>query len=507
MAQKVLVRGVQESPCTVSIVMLIRHACPDLLHLEPVVPDDGNLEDESSGSSQHISELPMVKNGQGTTLYEHGATLRYLARKYAPELLPDDLQLQARIDTALARRAELLLPAFTRLQHSVRKPDPFGFRLQRAHRLLYTALGVLADEFPSEATFCHGGQSPCVADMSIAPLIFAIEKFPAFRLAAHWQRYLDRFRAAVPCADMCMAPLVSMVLHHIASAGNLQVPDAAAGGPAGEAAGPALSTPPKAAAPTTTVSPRDSQGGGTAAWAPPGAAPAAAGRGSSQRRPEGYPESVLRAIAIPDVCVQQSAAGPAMLVTPQAMPRMAVAMAVGSTQCCVVERKYGQRAEYLTDSLAVSPGQPVIVIPTGGGRDIGVVGSLRPAPTRGSPSGRVLRAATPDEVATWQTTLHAMEQEARQFIRDLCSRHRVPITVHHAYWRFDCEHLTFHYTSDRTHPNFRRLLYEGYRRFKCRIWMNNCQPTGRAPGELVDPTHPGFPAELTAAAPGEGSAT
>lgn len=88
-------------------------------------------------------------------------------------------------------------------------------------------------------------------------------------------------------------------------------------------------------------------------------------------------------------------------------------------------------------------------------------------------------------------------------------RHNIPITVHCAEYQFDRKKLTFHYSTDVGHPDFRTLLRDGYKQFRCRIWMNNCRPKGTDPGQPLPiqpvPQYPeidtGVKAEVSAEAP------
>merc|ERR1719263_11214 len=98
---------------------------------------------------------------------------------------------------------------------------------------------------------------------------------------------------------------------------------------------------------------------------------------------------------------------------------------------------------------------------------------------------KVKRFATEGEVAAWRHHLVGDEAKAMRFIRTQVENHNIPVVVHRAEFQFDRKKLTFHYTTDHPHPDFRALLREGYRQFRCRIWMNNCRPKGNEPGEYI----------------------
>eukprot|EP01060_Flectonema_neradi_P007489 TRINITY_DN1522_c10_g1_i1.p1 TRINITY_DN1522_c10_g1~~TRINITY_DN1522_c10_g1_i1.p1 ORF type:complete len:198 (+),score=21.79 TRINITY_DN1522_c10_g1_i1:55-648(+) len=153
-------------------------------------------------------------------------------------------------------------------------------------------------------------------------------------------------------------------------------------------------------------------------------------------------------------------------------------LCVDETFVLTVEFKYGSRADYV--SLVEYDIGEYVIVEGDRGIDLGLVVEV-PSDT-GNPTGAtVSRLATYDEVLKWKAC-HGPEQEALQFIRVLVSRHNIPIEVHGAEYQFDRKKLTFHYSTEADHPEFKAILRGCYRAFKCRIWMNNCRPKENDPG-------------------------
>eukprot|EP01062_Namystynia_karyoxenos_P058269 TRINITY_DN4980_c1_g1_i2.p1 TRINITY_DN4980_c1_g1~~TRINITY_DN4980_c1_g1_i2.p1 ORF type:complete len:836 (+),score=200.65 TRINITY_DN4980_c1_g1_i2:73-2508(+) len=145
----------------------------------------------------------------------------------------------------------------------------------------------------------------------------------------------------------------------------------------------------------------------------------------------------------------------------------------------VVAFRFGRTAEYGIAESA--PGGTHVVVTTGRGHHIGTVTAMRPPRTH----ARLARPATSEEIAEWARVAQE-EAEALRYMREQVAQHQVPITVHGAEYQFDRRKLTFHYSSPVPRPPFQSLLHDMYRRYRCRIWMNNCQPRAGEPGESVD---------------------
>eukprot|EP01060_Flectonema_neradi_P022163 TRINITY_DN3044_c0_g1_i1.p1 TRINITY_DN3044_c0_g1~~TRINITY_DN3044_c0_g1_i1.p1 ORF type:complete len:417 (+),score=107.77 TRINITY_DN3044_c0_g1_i1:62-1312(+) len=160
----------------------------------------------------------------------------------------------------------------------------------------------------------------------------------------------------------------------------------------------------------------------------------------------------------------------------------------------VVKFKHGREGAY--SSEVMMPIGTHVIVRGDWGQDLGVVaGSCAPDPNEPSPRKRswVSRTATDDEISEWKQLLIA-EESALQYIRQQAQYHNVPITVHRAEYQLDGSKLTFHYTTTVGHPDFRAILRDGYREFRCRIWLNNCIPKDGEKGDVLDLTSGPIPA-------------
>eukprot|EP01064_Diplonema_japonicum_P009986 TRINITY_DN1736_c0_g1_i1.p1 TRINITY_DN1736_c0_g1~~TRINITY_DN1736_c0_g1_i1.p1 ORF type:complete len:388 (+),score=93.71 TRINITY_DN1736_c0_g1_i1:68-1231(+) len=188
---------------------------------------------------------------------------------------------------------------------------------------------------------------------------------------------------------------------------------------------------------------------------------------------------------MPVTMVPLASPAPAMMAAAQATPAPVIS-SPPVTQV-KVQFRYG-REGICTSVLGVELGAHVIVAMGREGRhqDLGVVmqvahdvdGNL------GNEGRRVLRHATPQEVSKWNG-LDVADQEAMAHLIDLVTKNNVPILVKQAEWQFERKTLTFHYTPLTPHPDFRKILKSAYRKFHCRIWMNNCEPKEGEPGERL----------------------
>ena len=107
---------------------------------------------------------------------------------------------------------------------------------------------------------------------------------------------------------------------------------------------------------------------------------------------------------------------------------------------------------------------------------------------------RVKRVALKQELDTWSKTRVQEEEEALAFAQKAVAARKIPIAVVSAEYQYDKSKLTFHYTTTESKPDFRLLLKECYRAFRCRIWLNNCMPKEDEPGTFLaelatEPTH------------------
>eukprot|EP01062_Namystynia_karyoxenos_P058272 TRINITY_DN4980_c1_g1_i5.p1 TRINITY_DN4980_c1_g1~~TRINITY_DN4980_c1_g1_i5.p1 ORF type:complete len:479 (+),score=156.90 TRINITY_DN4980_c1_g1_i5:87-1523(+) len=122
------------------------------------------------------------------------------------------------------------------------------------------------------------------------------------------------------------------------------------------------------------------------------------------------------------------------------------------------------------------------------GQDLGVVAECAEVEYRREDLRRRLkikRFATEEEVRRWRVSLVEDEARALRYMRQQADRHGIPINLHCAEYQFDRKKLTFHYSTRVGHPDFRTLLRNGYKQFRCRIWMNNCRPQDGEPGDAL----------------------
>ena len=153
----------------------------------------------------------------------------------------------------------------------------------------------------------------------------------------------------------------------------------------------------------------------------------------------------------------------------------------------LVKFKHGREGEYYSDTPRV-PGTHV-VIEGQRGQDLGIVAGCHTVdnkPRAERRRRRVRRDASDEEIHAWGTTLLAEEEAALSLMKQQAIKHKIPIVVHRAEFQFDRKKLTFHYTTKIAKPDFRSILHDGFRQFKCRIWMNNCDPRSSEPGDKIN---------------------
>eukprot|EP01060_Flectonema_neradi_P021382 TRINITY_DN2898_c1_g2_i1.p1 TRINITY_DN2898_c1_g2~~TRINITY_DN2898_c1_g2_i1.p1 ORF type:complete len:500 (+),score=138.45 TRINITY_DN2898_c1_g2_i1:59-1558(+) len=220
--------------------------------------------------------------------------------------------------------------------------------------------------------------------------------------------------------------------------------------------------------------------------------PGAGSRFARQNR-KGISMKYLRKLFIPQQMPQMPqpviqptlvAPTPAAAATTGLMPPvMPVASGIPISKKVMLRFRYG-RVGTCECSLGLPIGSHVIVAMGREGRhqDLGVIIKFMGS---GGDGRRVVRSATPTEIASWNN-LAASDSEAKDYMTDLVEKNDVPIVINAAEWQFEMKTLTFHYTSLVPHPDFRKVLTTAYRKFHCRIWMNNCKPSEGKPGEPLN---------------------
>eukprot|EP01063_Lacrimia_lanifica_P029663 TRINITY_DN4574_c0_g1_i1.p1 TRINITY_DN4574_c0_g1~~TRINITY_DN4574_c0_g1_i1.p1 ORF type:complete len:556 (+),score=211.52 TRINITY_DN4574_c0_g1_i1:52-1719(+) len=104
-----------------------------------------------------------------------------------------------------------------------------------------------------------------------------------------------------------------------------------------------------------------------------------------------------------------------------------------------------------------------------------------------APQYRMCREATEEEVHRAQVEFATEEAEAFRFLLDKAKRLRSKVWIHACEFQIDRMKLTIHYSSSEKKPDFKQLVYEAFKEYRVRIWMNNCKPTDGQPGAALNP--------------------
>eukprot|EP01065_Artemidia_motanka_P014593 TRINITY_DN18481_c0_g1_i1.p1 TRINITY_DN18481_c0_g1~~TRINITY_DN18481_c0_g1_i1.p1 ORF type:complete len:797 (+),score=169.86 TRINITY_DN18481_c0_g1_i1:129-2519(+) len=163
-----------------------------------------------------------------------------------------------------------------------------------------------------------------------------------------------------------------------------------------------------------------------------------------------------------------------------------------------VQFKYGRQGFYGCSMVAL-PAQALVgqyaIVEAAKGVDLGmVVGCSHNVAGQQvrAPQHRYVRVASPPEVMQWMSLKEA-DEKATDFLQRRARQDGVPVRIHYADFQFDRLKLTVHYVSAESKPDFRQLVSAAFREFRCRIWMNNCQPVGGQPGDALDMAQAQFP--------------
>lgn len=131
-----------------------------------------------------------------------------------------------------------------------------------------------------------------------------------------------------------------------------------------------------------------------------------------------------------------------------------------------IQFKHGRMDDYMFPQR-IDPGTHVVV-EGDRGQDLGMVVECIEVEYRREDlrkHHKVKRFATEEEVRRWRCSLVEEEGRALRYMRQQVARHNIPITVHCAEYQFDRKKLTFHYSAEMGHPDFRTLLRDGYKQF------------------------------------------
>lgn len=140
-------------------------------------------------------QVPSAKMADGTCLYESGAMLRYLAKKYAPETYPENKQLI--IDMAMDKRQTDLYKVWGPIGYYAMQIGPKPE--EDAAKKLNDVLATMATAFLSGKFV--GGETLCIADYSMLPLINTLSlpavKKTGYTLPERWEKYLSDAKEAL----------------------------------------------------------------------------------------------------------------------------------------------------------------------------------------------------------------------------------------------------------------------------------------------------------------------
>jgi glutathione S-transferase len=156
--------------------------------------------------------IPTFKDSSGFALGESNAILRYIANKYAPEFYGgNDWEQRALIDWALDLRSMKIYTDHNKGDFANIVYPIMGFAgapedQAKSNAGCVESLNALAELHLKGKKFI-GGFSPCIADFSLAPIIYAlghdvVAEKTGFQLPPVWKQFVSDFAAAVPVASM-----------------------------------------------------------------------------------------------------------------------------------------------------------------------------------------------------------------------------------------------------------------------------------------------------------------
>jgi cell fate regulator YaaT (PSP1 superfamily) len=141
-----------------------------------------------------------------------------------------------------------------------------------------------------------------------------------------------------------------------------------------------------------------------------------------------------------------------------------------------VRFKATRKGYFSYEGLDIRPGEHVVV-EADRGEDLGEVSAVglvaeRKCSASGgcatpTPEHRVLRRASPEELARWQG-LRADEHRVREKTRKLVLKHNLKMKVTEAEWQFDRSKLIIYFTAEKR-VDFRQLVRDLARTFRTRI--------------------------------------
>eukprot|EP01060_Flectonema_neradi_P010177 TRINITY_DN172_c2_g2_i1.p1 TRINITY_DN172_c2_g2~~TRINITY_DN172_c2_g2_i1.p1 ORF type:complete len:343 (+),score=59.66 TRINITY_DN172_c2_g2_i1:46-1074(+) len=143
----------------------------------------------------------------------------------------------------------------------------------------------------------------------------------------------------------------------------------------------------------------------------------------------------------------------------------------GMTYVVLVQFKWGRQGEFLNNgSLALGTH---VIVTADRGRDIGMVVESRLIGSTQKPKTmqKVVRIAKTGEITKWRKNISNEEKAAKRTCQKVMAKVGIVMKVMHAEYQFDMKKITFHFSSQTSHPDFRPVLDSLYSIFRCRIWF------------------------------------
>ena len=138
----------------------------------------------------------------------------------------------------------------------------------------------------------------------------------------------------------------------------------------------------------------------------------------------------------------------------------------------LVQFKWGRQGEFQNDgSLALGTH---VIVSADRGRDLGMVVESRisgKSDRENKLMQKVVRVAKAGEIAKWRTNISNEEKAAKRTCQKVMAKVGIVMKVMHAEYQFDMKKVTFHFSSQTSHPDFRPVLDSLYSIFRCRIWF------------------------------------
>ncbi|KAJ9449092.1 hypothetical protein DIPPA_08137 [Diplonema papillatum] len=161
---------------------------------------------------------------------------------------------------------------------------------------------------------------------------------------------------------------------------------------------------------------------------------------------------------------------------PPAAGASAVQQSATGPYVVLVQFKWGRQAEFLHSSGDLTLGTHVVVS-ADRGRDMGMVVETRAADESDKQKANsvrqsIVRVATEPEMQRWRVGQPKEEAAAKKMAQRVLSKAGITMKIVHAEYQFDMKKITFHFTSQCNHPDFRQVLDPLFGLLRARIWFS-----------------------------------